>query len=370
MRIKSIPLIFFFLSINNYAFTQLKLKDFKNFPLGIYFNNYREIKGYFEDKPTLMKGELKDTYQVNYKNVSFDKYGSADYTFQFVNNTLSNVNIEFSFMANQIDVFENFIKSLSDDIYHTKNYYKNSSSNLNMLQTISYIKKACKGEEGPDISNKFRDSPQKDFGQDVFELRDCAFTDHRFFLISVELYQANNQWYDEDEKKQHEYHGGMVGVTISLTNNELQALRVWEINQNVHNYSSFEDQKKVIKLKDDNGIYKLPVKINDSFTLDFVLDLGASDVSLSPDVFSVLYKAGKIEESDFIGTQTYKFADGSTAKSNVVNLKSLMIGDIKLENVRASISNSISAPLLLGQSALKQLGKYSIDNVNKQLVIE
>jgi aspartyl protease family protein len=239
-----------------------------------------------------------------------------------------------------------------------------------MLQTISYIKKACKGEEGPDISNKFRDSPQKDFGQDVFELRDCAFTDHRFFLISVELYQANNQWYDEDEKKQHEYHGGMVGVTISLTNNELQALRVWEINQNVHNYSSFEDQKKVIKLKDDNGIYKLPVKINDSFTLDFVLDLGASDVSLSPDVFSVLYKAGKIEESDFIGTQTYKFADGSTAKSNVVNLKSLMIGDIKLENVRASISNSISAPLLLGQSALKQLGKYSIDNVNKQLVIE
>ena len=72
----------------------------------------------------------------------------------------------------------------------------------------------------------------------------------------------------------------------------------------------------------------------------------------------------------YVITQTYKFADGSSAKSNVVNLRNLMIGDIKLENVRASISNSINAPLLLGQSALKQLGKYSIDNLNKQLVIE
>ncbi len=371
MRVKNIILVFLFLSINNYAFSQLKLKDFKNFPLGIYFNNYREIKSYFEDKPTLMKGEFKDTYQVNYKNVSFDKYGSSDYTFQFVNNILSNVEIEFSFMANQIGEFENFIKNLRDDIYHdNKNFYKNTTSNFYAYDAINFIKKECKGEEGLDIANKYRNSPKKDFGYDVWELRDCPFNDQRFLLISVGLYQANNQWYDWDEKKQHEYHGGMVGVTISLTNNELQALRVWEINQDVHNYRSFEDQKKIIKLKDDNGIYKLPVKINNTFTLDFVLDLGASDVSISPDVFSVLYKAGEIGESDFIGTQTYKFADGSSAKSNVVNLRNLMIGDIKLENVRASISNSINAPLLLGQSALKQLGKYSIDNVNKQLVIE
>jgi len=93
-------------------------------------------------------------------------------------------------------------------------------------------------------------------------------------------------------------------------------------------------------------------------------------VSLSPDVFLVLYRAGTISESDFIGTETYKFADGSTAKSNVFNLKSLKIGDFELKDVRASISNNISSPLLLGQSALKKLPSYRIDNQNNKLVID
>ena len=371
MIIKSILLIFFFLSINNYAFSQLKLKDFKNIPLRIYFNNYREIKSYFDGKPTLMKGELKDTYQINYDNVAFDKYGSGNYTFQFVNNILSSVEIKFSFMANQINEFENFITSLRNDINHeNKGFYKNTESNLNINNTINFIRKECRGELGPDIANKYRNQPLKDFGYDVWEIIGSSFNDQRFIVLSLSLSQVNNQWYDWDAKKQYEYHGGIVSVTITLTNYELQNLRNWESDQGMHSYYSFEDQKKIIKLKDDNGIYKLPVKINNTVTLDFVLDLGASDVSLSPDIFSVLYKAGKIEESDFIGTQTYKFADGSTAKSNVVNLKSLQIGDIKLENVRASISNSINAPLLFGQSALKQLGKYSIDNIKKQLIIE
>lgn len=371
MRIKNIILIFFLLSINNYGFSQLKIKDFKNFPLGIYFNNYREIKSYFDGKPTLMKGELKDTYRINYDNVAFDKYGSADYTFQFVNNILSNIEIKFLFMVNQISEFENFITSLRNDLNRdSKSFHKNSTSNLNINNTMNFVRKECKGELGPDIANKYRNQPQKDLGYDAWEIIGSSFNDQRFILLSLSLSQVNNYWYDWDAKKQYEYHGGAVSVTITLTNYELQDLRNWESDQDMHGYTSFEDQKKIIKLKDDNGIYKLPVKINNTLTLDFVLDLGASDVSLSPDVFSVLYKAGRIQESDFIGTQTYKFADGSTAKSNVVNLKDLQIGDIKLENVRASISNSINAPLLLGQSALKQLGKYSIDNINKQLVIE
>lgn len=371
MLIKTIILIFFFFHIQNQVFSQLKLNDFKSFPLGIYFNNYREIKSYFEDKPTLMKGGIKDTYQVNYENVPFDKYGSANYTFQFVNDILSNVEIKFAFTAQQINEFENFITSLNNSIsQNNKDFYKLGISNFKMYDAIKYVKKECKGEEGPDIGNKYRNEIQKDLGYDVWIIKNSLIKDNRYLLISTSLNQSHIQWYDWNEKKQHEYYGNIIGVTISLTNYDLQNLKNWENNQDSHEYRSFEDQKKIIKLKDDNGVYKLAVNIDDTLTLDFVLDLGAADVSLSPDIFSVLYKAGKIEENDFIGTQSYKFADGSSAKSNVINLKSLMIGDIKLENVRASISNSINAPLLLGQSALRQLGKYSIDNINKQLVIE
>jgi predicted aspartyl protease len=109
-----------------------------------------------------------------------------------------------------------------------------------------------------------------------------------------------------------------------------------------------------IDLTFENGVYKLPVSINGVMTLNFTLDLGASDVSLSPDVFLVLCRSGTVSESDFIGTETYKFADGSTAKSSVFNLKTLKIGGYELKDVRASISNNISSPLLLEQSALKK----------------
>jgi clan AA aspartic protease (TIGR02281 family) len=102
--------------------------------------------------------------------------------------------------------------------------------------------------------------------------------------------------------------------------------------------------------------------------MDFILDLGASIVAISPDLFSVLVKSGTIESTDFIGTETYQLADGSAAKSKTFYLRKLKIGDIEISNVKATVSNSINAPLLLGQSALKRLGSYSIDN--KKLVLK
>ena len=125
-----------------------------------------------------------------------------------------------------------------------------------------------------------------------------------------------------------------------------------------------------IQLAFVNNVYELPVTINNALTLNFVLDLGASDISISPDVFLVLVKSGSITESDYIGNQLYKFADGSSVKSKVFNLKKIKIGNIEIENVRASISNSIDAPLLLGQSALKKLGEYKIDNTRSILIIK
>jgi predicted aspartyl protease len=51
-------------------------------------------------------------------------------------------------------------------------------------------------------------------------------------------------------------------------------------------------------------------------------------------------------------------------------LKSLKIGNIEIKNVRTSISDNIESPLLLGQSALKKLPSYRIDNKNCIMIIE
>lgn len=118
------------------------------------------------------------------------------------------------------------------------------------------------------------------------------------------------------------------------------------------------------------GVYEIPITINASLKINFIFDAGASDVSISADVALTLIRTGTVTDKDFIGTKTYKFADGSTAKSKVFLLKELQIGSKKVTNVRATISNSLDAPLLLGQSALNSFGKITIDYKNSVIHFE
>jgi len=123
-----------------------------------------------------------------------------------------------------------------------------------------------------------------------------------------------------------------------------------------------------VPMTKNGGVYEIPVIINGALKLNFVFDAGASDVSISPDVALTLIRTGTVNEDDFLGTETYKFADGSIAKSKVFILKEIQLGNKKVYNVRASISNSIKAPLLLGQSVLNKFGKVTID-YNKGVII-
>lgn len=113
--------------------------------------------------------------------------------------------------------------------------------------------------------------------------------------------------------------------------------------------------------------YEIPVIINGVLAINVIFDTGASDLSLSPDVALTLYRTGTIKDSDYIGSQTYRFADGSKAKSDLFRIHEIKIGKFKIYNVTASISNSLEAPLLLGQNVLSQLGKITID-YNKHLL--
>jgi hypothetical protein len=45
----------------------------------------------------------------------------------------------------------------------------------------------------------------------------------------------------------------------------------------------------------------VPVLINNAITLNFVVDSGASDVSIPADVVMTLVRTGTLKEADFIG---------------------------------------------------------------------
>jgi clan AA aspartic protease (TIGR02281 family) len=124
-----------------------------------------------------------------------------------------------------------------------------------------------------------------------------------------------------------------------------------------------------VPLRIDRGISFVPVEINGTLKLDFALDSGASDVSIPADVFSTLKRTATVKEADFIGQQSYVLADGSTTQSTTFKIRSLRIGTLVIEDVKASVTPA-HASLLLGQSFLERFKSWSIDNTTHELLLE
>lgn len=125
----------------------------------------------------------------------------------------------------------------------------------------------------------------------------------------------------------------------------------------------------VIKMEKQNGVYMIPCKVN-GLSLDFIFDTGAGDVSISVTEALFMLKNGYLKEDDITGTAYYTVANGDIEEGTTINLRMVEIGNLKLHNVEASIVYSLDAPLLLGQSALRKLGKIEFDYANNTLTIK
>ena len=117
------------------------------------------------------------------------------------------------------------------------------------------------------------------------------------------------------------------------------------------------------------GTYRVPVLINGAMTLEFIVDSGASHVTIPADVVRTLMRTGTLKSSDFFGEQTYRQADGSEVSSQTFRIRSLKVGNNVIENVTASVTPS-QGFLLLGQSFLERFKSWSIDNAKHELVLK
>ncbi len=59
----------------------------------------------------------------------------------------------------------------------------------------------------------------------------------------------------------------------------------------------------IVPMVAEGGTFVVPVRINDQITLKFVIDSGASDVSVPADVVMTLLRTGTITDDDFLGAQ-------------------------------------------------------------------
>ena len=81
-----------------------------------------------------------------------------------------------------------------------------------------------------------------------------------------------------------------------------------------------------VPLRADGGTFVAPILINNTVTLNFTVDSGATDVTIPVDVVLTLIRAGKLDKSDFIGSANYTLADGSTMPSTKFRIGSLTVG--------------------------------------------
>jgi clan AA aspartic protease (TIGR02281 family) len=127
-------------------------------------------------------------------------------------------------------------------------------------------------------------------------------------------------------------------------------------------------ETRIPLLKMSGGLIA-PVVINHALKLNFVVDSGASDVSIPADVFARLVNANTVTQADITGNRNYKNADGEVFQSKTFVIRSLKIGNIEAPRVQAKVSPS-NAPPLLGQSFLKRFKSWSIDNSTQELILQ
>jgi hypothetical protein len=125
---------------------------------------------------------------------------------------------------------------------------------------------------------------------------------------------------------------------------------------------------ETVQLVREHGVYMVPVQINGAVNLPFILDSGASEVSIPADVFMTLTRTNTVTMNDFIGTGTYVLADGSEQPSQRFILHELRVGNHVIKNVIANVAPVKGDPLL-GQSFLFELPAWTIDNARHALVL-
>ena len=133
---------------------------------------------------------------------------------------------------------------------------------------------------------------------------------------------------------------------------------------------TFSIQAQVIKVKNENGVLFVPVKINGVLKIEAMIDTGAAECNIPPCVANTLIRTSTLLVPEhLLSSKIYTLADGSTQECRRFMIKSLRIGNKTIYNVECSVSKNDNAPILIGGSALKKLKVIKIDYKNNIITI-
>ena len=126
--------------------------------------------------------------------------------------------------------------------------------------------------------------------------------------------------------------------------------------------------EQIVAVEPYAGAFVVPVVLNDVITAKFLVDSGAADVSITEDMVSTLMKSGTMTGADLLGNKTYMLADGTMLQGKIYRMASVRIGELVMKDVTVRIAAADSS-LLLGQSFLRRLKSWSMDNARQVMII-
>ncbi len=121
-----------------------------------------------------------------------------------------------------------------------------------------------------------------------------------------------------------------------------------------------------IQMEKEGGVYKVPCTVN-GVKMKFIFDTGAATVSMSQTMAQFLLDGDYLSENDIKGTGQSQLADGSIVNHASIVLRDVEIGGMHIHDIDATVIEGQNAPLLLGQTAIQELGRVSIEG-NKLII--
>lgn len=117
------------------------------------------------------------------------------------------------------------------------------------------------------------------------------------------------------------------------------------------------------------GVFLLSMLLNGGTQSYVIVDSGAATIQIPEEVAEEMKRTGTLSETDGMGQHRFILADGRTMQQRVVRLRSVQIGDRTMENVLATVG-APRTRALLGQSFLRRLSWWKIDNVKNAIELE
>ncbi|MGB4843974.1 MAG: OmpA family protein [Ferruginibacter sp.] len=122
----------------------------------------------------------------------------------------------------------------------------------------------------------------------------------------------------------------------------------------------------VIKMKKEDGISTVPCKLN-GLNLSFSFATAEPVVKIALAEANFMFKNRYLNSSDIITPSGY--SGDELVEAMVINLREIEFAGLKLNNINATVTKDLTAPLLLGQPALAKLGPVQMDFASNSVTI-